>query len=80
MSLTGTRWRTITDTTLRIRFWVAHASRVLANASSRRALSLEIVIGGGKQQFQKHCFGVTPKPARGTHALPDHGLSQRKLS
>src|SRR5438105_14279176 len=44
---------------------VAHASRVLAKAS--RVLAKASRLRG---LFCKDCFGETPKPARGTRALP----------
>jgi hypothetical protein len=52
-----------------ISFWVAHASRVLANASRIR----ELVLNTATELIDiqtKDCFGATPKPARETRALP----------
>ena len=51
-------------------FWGAHASRVLASASRDRELSFEIVNALGGAAEKQDCFGVTPKPARETRALP----------
>jgi hypothetical protein len=43
-----------------MQFWVAQAARLLAKAARFRELSVF-----------KDCFGETPKPARGTRALPN---------
>src|SRR5439155_2540536 len=51
----------------RNRFWVAHASRVLAIASSR-----------SRTFAGKDCFAETPKPTRETRALPRNFIGDWK--
>ena len=52
-----------------IRFWVAHTSRVLANASRGRELSFAFIPSRGRDGRQS-LFGATPKPASERGALP----------
>jgi hypothetical protein len=47
----------------------AHASRVLATASPAVA-DFFFHFWFFKETLKKDCFGETPKPARGTRALP----------
>ncbi|PYJ71371.1 MAG: hypothetical protein DME76_02145, partial [Verrucomicrobia bacterium] len=56
------------------RFRVAHASRVLASASSRLRTFLKAILFLAVGIYRKDCFGATPKPARGTRALPQNRL------
>src|SRR5262249_11191205 len=48
---------------------VAHASCTLASASSQSRTSLRRS-HLGRRYVNKDCFGATPKPARGTRAIP----------
>ena len=61
-------------------FWVAHASRVLANASSRSRTFFGWLIFATGGTRGKDCFGATPKPARETRALLRIRLSHRRTS
>src|SRR6202023_2904282 len=54
------------------RAWVANASRVLASVSSRSRTFSVNSRSPCEQIPQKDCFGVTPKPARETRALPEN--------
>jgi hypothetical protein len=49
--------------------WGAQASRVLATASPAVA-DFFFHFWFFKETLKKDCFGETPKPARGTRALP----------
>jgi len=59
--------RPITDEAAVI--WVAHASRVLTEASCLCELCLQRFFGSAIQIQTKDCFGETPKPTRETRAL-----------
>ena len=51
-------------------FWGAHASRVLARASSPSRTFLDALNRFRVVNVSKDCFGATPKPTSGTDALP----------